>query len=1094
MLVVRSNRAEALVDRLAHVCAQPLSDPFSAEWVAVQSRGMERWLAQQLSLRLGVWARAEHPFPRSLIERLLRGVLEEEEGVSAAYEPDRLQWAVAAELPGCAAMGHEVLAAYLADDPYGLKLHQLARQLAHTFDHYVVYRPEMVLAWEAGEEPDDWQAALWRQVRRRVGSEHLAGRVRRYLQQVVEAPDEVLPERLSVFGVSALPPLFLAVLQATGERLPVHLFLLTATPDYIGELMPRRRIAKKARAAGTTAAQLHLEEGNPLLASLGRLGRELQQVLLDLEVPSEGAFVAPEAEAACTTLELLQHDLYRVISRKPETGSPQPSLFAADHELASPVALPDTHTVRLHRCHSPMREVEVLRDELRRLLDADPSLHPRDIVVMAPAIEDYAPLTPAVWGAPPDDPGHVPYAVSDRSLRDDSAVIEAFMGLLELCDSRLPAPRVMDELSRASVARRFELDAEDLVYLERYVRECGVRWGEDAEHRRQEGQPPHGDHTWRFGLDRMLAGWASTPPAHELVAEVLPYGEIEGDAADRLGKLADYVERLFRFRRAVAAPATPAGWSARLLSLLDAFVRPDDDELWGWQRLREELLALGTDAAEVDFDEAIGFDVVRWWLEQRLEGERSGHRYLSGGVTFCALLPMRSVPFRVVALLGMGVEAFPRRESRPAFDRVAQKPRPGDRSLREEDRTLFLEALLSARSHLHISWVGQSIRDQAMLPPSVVVAELCDWLDEAFAAQDGRLASQRLVVSHPLQPFSPDYFDGRSGLLSTSAPYARAALAMSQPRSAPAPFFAHALPSEEAPEAVELDALARFFASPARELLAGRLGMRSAEEVEPLRDREPLLPEALERYQIAQPMLAPAIDGVSSDVLWHALRAAGSLPAGVAGRCVFEELVPLVEQVAHAVRPHRQSERRPAVSVDLEIDGVRLQGWLQGLWGEAQLMHRYSRMRAKHELEAWVRHLALCAMVSKGSDAPSTTVIVGRHPRAKRAQTVTFAPVVDAEVVLGQLLAVYLRGRRQVVAFEAEASLKWEMLRQQRKSPSQRRFPVQKLLDEAMGSDAYLQLALRGRGSMLDERDPEWGFSALAQRVFEPLLGAREAR
>lgn len=1095
MLVHRSNRAEALVDRLAHVCTSPLADPFAPEWVCVQSRGMERWLAQQLSARLGVWAHAEHPFPRALIEHLLRQVLDEPEGVSDAFEPERLRWAVAAELPGLAAEGgHEIIRAYLETDPHGLKRHQLARQLGGLFDRYVVYRPEVVLGWEAGEGADDWQADLWRAVRRRLPGRHLAERSRQWLSALPQVDDAVLPERLSVFGVSTLPPLFLRLLTAVGERIPVHLFLLTATPDYTGELMPRRQIARRARRAERRPEDLHLEEGNPLLASLGRLGREMQQVLLDLEVATLPAFVEPQPEPRCTTLQLLQHDLYKIISRKPETGSTQPSMFAGFHELASPLELPDTETVRLHRCHSPMREVEVLRDELRRLLDADPTLQPRDIVVMTPEIERYAPLIHAVFGVDPTVPDHVPYAVSDRSLRDDSAVIEAFVAVLRLLAGRLEAPEVVDELSRAPVARRFELEPDDLVMIERYVRETGIRWGEDGAHRVAEGQPGHDDHTWRFGLDRMLVGWSSRPEAEALVAGVLPYGEIEGDAAERVGKLADYVERLFRFRRLVQVPATPKAWSERLLTVLDAFTAPDDDELWGWQRLREELVALAGDAGSVGFDEPVGFDVVQWWLEGRLDGERSGHRYLSGGVTFCALLPMRAVPFRVVALLGMGVEAFPRSEARPAFDRVVQSPRPGDRSLREEDRTLFLEALLSARDRVHVSWVGQSIRDQSHLPPSVVVSELIDWLDEAFLGAPEHPPSGRLVTVHPLQPFAPAYFDGTDGLMSTSSTYARAAEALGGPRAAAPPFLSHVLPSEAVGEEVDLETLIRTLRSPVKALVVERLGLRSPEAVEALADREPLVPDALERYQVASTLLEPAIEGVELESMWGALRASGQLPAGVAGRCVFEELAPVVRDVAEAVRPYRAPGRRPPLAVDVELAGQRLVGWLDHRFGSDQVLHQFARIRTHHELAAWVRHLAFCVATAAGGERPGATVLVGRDPKRRTARTVRFAPWTgpEAAALLEALVAVVPRARRGLVPFDPEAGAAFLTARARKDSRHWQLEAARRVWRDAMADDPLLALALRGAASPVDDTDPGWGFVALCERLLAPMFDARE--
>ena len=1094
MLVHRSNRAETLVHRLAAVCSEPLRNPLAREVVAVQSLGMERWLAQQLALQLGVWAHGHHPFPRRLIDDLLTAVLDDAPAaVGSPFAPEALRWAVASELPRCAhEPGFEVVARYLSDDRLGLKLHQLARQLAWLFDQYVVYRPDVVLAWEDGADPDDWQATLWRALVQRLGGLHLARRAHAFQAAWPRAELDQLPERICVFGVSTLPPLFLQLLTVVGECLPVHLFLLTPTPHYTGDLMPRRALRKRrrdARRAGRQAAGG--DEGNPLLASLGRLGRELQQVLIDLEAVASDGFVPPPVEASCSTLELLQHDIYKVISRRPESGERQLSFVVSSGERPSPRPLPDTRSLRLHRCHSPMREVEVLRDELRRLLDADPTLQPRDIVVMAPSIEPYAPLVHAVFGVDPAAPGHVPYAVSDRPLRDDSSVIEAFVALLELLPGRLPAPAVLDELSRGPVARRFGLDADDLDALRRYVRESGICWGEDHAHRVAEGQPDHHDHTWRFGLDRMLAGWAAQPPEHELVAGVLPYGEIEGDAADRVGKLADFLQVVFRGRRVVATPATAARWSRRLLALLDSFVSPSDDELWGWQRLRDELASLATDAELGRHDEPVGFEVVQWWLGERLANERAGHRYLSGGVTFCSLLPMRSVPFRVVALVGMGVDRFPRSELRPAFDRMAAEPRPGDRSAREEDRTLFLEAMLSARDHLHISWVGRSIRDNQELPPSVVVSELRDWLDEAFTPLGDAL--DKLETDHPLQPFSPDYFDASTPLLSTSEPYARGALASLGAREAPPPFLAHALPVEAASDGpVDLRELSRFLQHPAQALVEGRLGIRPPRELEPLSDREPLLPGGLERYQIAQPLLAPAIRGVALEELWGALRASGQLPAGVTGRCVFEELAPLVADVAEAVRPLLEGEALEPVAAHVELPAGAVHGWLSSLWPGGQVLYRFAKLQAKHELDAWVRHLVLCAAAHDAPLLPTRTLLVGRHPRMRRAIVVAFDPVADAVDRLSELTGLLERGRHELVPLVPTASMAYVRARQSRRdSESWRVNLAQQRVDDLAAEDAAWGLALRGAPPLVARSSGDDGFCGVARRVFEPLLEAR---
>ena len=347
MDVVRSNRTESLVDALAARLRVPPRDPFAPDVVVVQSLGMARWLSHRLAERLGVWAGAEHPFPRKLVDDLLSAVL----GPPVALDrfcPPAMTWWIAEQLPVLAvAEPFGVTRRFLADDPHGLKRYQLAAQLADLFDQYSVYRPDRVLAWEEGADADDWQACLWRALVADRGGDHLARRL--LLAAEADWRRAIgLPDRLFVFGVPTLPPAFLRLLAKLAEVRPVMMFALAATPEYQGGLLPRRQIAKKARKAGRTAADLHLEEGNALLASLGRLGRELQELLEDIDATdAEPAFVEPPPEPACSTLQLLQHDLYHVVARKPETGSRQGALFVDRRSLRGPVRLPDDRSVQL---------------------------------------------------------------------------------------------------------------------------------------------------------------------------------------------------------------------------------------------------------------------------------------------------------------------------------------------------------------------------------------------------------------------------------------------------------------------------------------------------------------------------------------------------------------------------------------------------------------------------------------------------------------------------------------------------------------------------------------------------------------------------
>ncbi len=1086
--VRRSNRVERLVGALAHQLDQPLVDPFAPDIVVVQSRGMERWLSQRLADAHGVCANLVCPFPRSFIDQLFDAV--ESSPPEFGWTTGQLQWALAQQLPAhLDDPDFAPLRAYLDDDVDGLKCLQLAGVIADRFDQYATYRPDLVASWEGGAA-DGWQATLWRGLVETFGPGHRAERARRFLTSVPRVRPEAWPERVALFGIPALPPLYVRVLRAASSVMRVDLYLLSPSSEYFADLRSRREIAREVRLTGRSAEALHLEVGHPLLASCGRVGQDFQDVLekegspyIELPAIPAAAYETPPLDSA---LHVLQHDLL-TLTERPDAESPRP-LLASDRSIA------------VHVCHAPMREVEVLRDQLQALFDADPTLLPEDVVVMTPDLERYAPYVDAVFGVDEGQPHHLPYRLADRTLRADSAVVDAVLGLLDLLDSRMKAPDVLDRLTSRPVAARFDVDAAELDTIARWIGETGIAWGVDADHRREVGQPDHEQNTWKFGLTRMLLGFAMTGGDDTLFAGVLPYDEIEGDAAEALGKLLAFTDALFAHREATRAPRSASEWATALGRLVDDLVRADDREAQKLQRLREAIAELASDAEAAGNHAPLPLRGVRSLLAQRFESERTTHGFASGGITIGALLPMRSLPFRVVALLGLDDQSFPRRDRSPAFDRITQSRRPGDRSLRDEDRYLFLEAILSARDRLIVTYTGRSIRDNKELPPAVVVSELLDWMDGAFDADE---APSRMVrVHHPLQPFSPTLFGRDDQRYSYSPAFAAGAAALLGTRRIPPPFLDGTL--EVTPEErreLSLDELEQFLRNPARTLLAGRLGLALDRRLDVLADREPLVPDALERYQLAVPLLSRALAGFDADALWPVLAASGRFPPGVPGRCVYDDLHPMVGIVASAASTWLGGDRLRAVPVDLDIplrDGqTRVVGWLDQLWPKAQLDLRYARLSPHHELAAWVRHLALCA--TDAPDTPRSTVLVGRDPDKPLARVIRFRglPKADALYELGFIARMHWWAQTQAVAFFPENSLRFlkDTTRLHWKSEEDHldaaRARFNKPWQSDGRSDPYVRLLFTG----LDPFDREAfvpRLARLAELVWGPLLEHRE--
>ncbi|MBP1683959.1 MAG: helicase/exodeoxyribonuclease gamma subunit [Deltaproteobacteria bacterium] len=1109
MHVHRSNRTETLLAELAAVVARPAGGPFDPECIVVQGKGMERWLAMELARRLGVWANPDFPFPRHLIERALTAVLGPREPETDCFTPDILLWAIAELLPRLVG-GAEFapIRRYLAREDQGLRRVQLAQRIADTFDQYLVYRPKMILDWDDGHDTH-WQAVLWRALTEHLASrDHIAARARGFLDSVRATRPHLdgFPARVNLFGVSTLPPLYLDLLSRLSPWVELHLFVLSPTREYWGDIRSRRELLRRPpRRSGTGTDMDRLvdqAEGNPLLASMGRLGRDFQQLLEDAGDYQED-----------------ERDLYRDPGTRTMLAAVQSDILALQHRVAHgevpPLALdPDDDSIRAHACHSPMREVEVLHDQLLALFDRDSTLEPHDVVVMSPDIDTYAPFVEAVFGRTGADRPRIPYRIADRHVRATEVVFDAFTKLLDTLRGRMTASDILDLLGNDVIGARFDLAGEELDRVRRWVADAGIRWGVDAEHREEFGQPVLPQNTWRFGLDRLLLGYAMPGERRTLFGGVLPYDDLEGTEAEALGRLADFCEQLFGFRSALRQPRSVAAWCAALAGLVDGMLTSTDAIAYQHQRIRDVLDELATAAERARFTEPIELDAVRAQLEQRLQRGATERGFLAGGVTFCAMVPMRTIPFRVLCLLGMNDGAFPRLRRPLGFDLMAQQPRPGDRSARDDDRYLFLEALLSARERLILTYVGQSIRDNAQLPPSVVVSELLDVLDESFvAAPPHPSASSRVCIFHALQSFSPAYFDQRDArLFSYDASACAGARSLVGPRQ-PAPAFLSAAmpPDGSAAPAVSLDDLVQFFDNPARALLQRRLGLHLGDDAPALLDREPIAPDALEQWSIGDDLLARTLEGDDLRVAFSAIKASGVLPLGTPGNCLYEELQPRVTALAASAVPLIGGTRLEPVVVDRTLgDGTRITGVLRNLWPAGQVECTYSKLGGTRELRLWIRHVILNWAAPES--VPRASTLVGRPAKDDGPVCLRFRPVGNPEAILQQLVALYRRGQQCPLPFFPKSSRAYvEALlssggdERRASTDAKKKFKVDR--HAAVPGDAedpYVQ-QIFGNTNPLDPACPLLcvtaplydsfdmrTFAEIARAVFEPLLQHRE--
>lgn len=1054
--VHRSNRLEELVEVLLEYLSVDRPHPLQKQPIVVQGAGMDRYLLQRLALHFGIWANASFPFPRRFFEdQFARAGIPPPDPFDP-YQVESLTWSIAQLLPDLllrpefaplATYATSLAQARGHDPHHGLTRDDvaLAYHLAQLFDRYVVYRPDELHAWDRTASPADWQAQLWRELVRHVGAPHFAARAKRWVEALEQTPLPV-PPRVYLFGLFHLPPLYLELLGRLAQRSEVHLFLLNPSPEYWAWIRTRRTVLRQERERFGSVQQLEQawQEalGNPLLASLGRVGGELQAVLEGTVDYAESDHYQPPEEDSL--LHVLQADIFALRRRAPGQPEAPPLLLREDDD-----------SVRIHDCHSPMREVEVLHDALRDALERDPTLEPEDCLVLCTDLATYAPLVHAVFGNPALGERGIPYQIADLTVRDTEELVDAFFAALDLLRSRAQSSELLAFLARPPVRKQFDISLDQLDRLRHWIEETHVHWGFDADHRAREGLPALAEHTWQFGLDRLLLGAAMPADEDGMLYGVRPYGDVEGEGAELAGSLAEFCRRLHALHIEANGFKTVEEWVSFLDRVRTELFSADDRFANQHRALREALRQLRERARQARFSRTVELEAVTDRLAALLEEPGRPYGFLAGGVNVCALRSTRCIPARVVALLGMSEQAYPHKEPPLPMNRMVQAPRPGDPNPREEDRYTFLLALLSARDRLLITYSGQDIRNNAARPPATVVSELLDTIDESFVcSQPGRLPREEVVVHHRLHAFSPQYFlDPPGPLFSFSDKLCQAAARMLGPRRSPPRWFSGEIPPW--PErTIELDRLLSFFKHPQREFLRTRFGIRASEDELPDLDEEPLELEGLRAWKLGTFLIDCRLRGMPAADTRAYARATGLLPPGRLGDFAFDLVAAEAEPIVARIQQYTTASRREPMMLRLRFDslplgnpasapampndapqGYELAGQLRHLWPERQVLYTYSRLERGEELRAWLLHLTLLA--TNDLSLPRETVLIGRSQQDKDRPVVAvrFGPVANAEELLASFLAWFLLGLRAPLPFVPEASRAYAEAIRKRKSP-----------------------------------------------------------
>jgi exodeoxyribonuclease V gamma subunit len=1195
LYLVQSNKMECLADSLIS-CLQDTAGQggqgisvFDADQILVQSPGMSQWLKIQIAEKLGIAANIDFPLPSSFIWQLYQQHIQDLPEQSAFTKPN-MTWKLMSILPAMLQQSEFVSIEQYLKDSQPLKLYQLAGKIADVYDQYLVYRPDWIIHWEAGHnnlpdtndlsicESHPWQPVLWRALVanskdlgespfHRANLHHtLLAALHSSVNQQTEANAQ---KPLMVFGISAMPMQQLEVLNALAETRDVLIFWFNPSQHYWGDIVDKKTQAKallkaidnkaidnKASNNTELAGVEFLDIGNPLLASWGKLGRDYQDMLLSFEMQQQDYFVDSQPECL---LQHIQSDVNHLQFRATADELDASELLSNGKDYPKVEITPTDSSLQIHACHSKVRELEILHDQLLKRFNDNPDWHPGDVIVMMPDVATYAPFIEGVFGAV-DHKLSIPYAISDRNVGQVSPLLSSFLQLMKLHQSRLTLSEVLSLLEVPAVQRKFAIDPQEFELIQHWLTDAGVRWGWNDHDKQRWDLPAEKQNTWVFGLQRLLAGYAmaSTELYQGDEDLISAYADIEGQQAVALGKCYQFTGALLKVlafcQQSQKVPHNPSNLSnpqntqnkpqniqhkvEQALELLAELYAADETEQADMLILRETLEKMLVHSHQ--YTQEIDQDVFVSELQQNIQENGVGQRFLAGYVNFCTLMPMRSIPFKMVCLLGMNDSDYPRQSVPMGFDLMRLAPaKRGDRSRRLDDRYLFLEALLSAREQLYFSYQGFSQKDNSPSAPSILLSELMEYCQQGFCLS-GELGLDvehteknllaHLTIKHKLQPFNQAYFELKSDVKADAAitqnkpesylSFNQKQQAIAEQLQQPAQalmFNAERLtqPLEQSNQ-LELEAMIAFFQNPAKAFFMQRWQTRFYPLGQQSSDEEPFSFDGLDRYKLNERLVQHSLgtslndtlaidDGVKTEKtektanqgnqfqdeqpntiisLLNELRAEGKLPAGQSGELALRPLAKQSKQLAEQIRQLNQSlSTAQSVDIELSINDVTLVGRIDSLYEQNLILWRAGRLRAKDRIALYLQWLCLCA---HSSTTASQTGLNQAHFIS--TDKLYSLPVIEQQTALQQL-AIWLEhwqlGGDQILHFYPEAAWQWVTSEDINKTLS-----TFKGNDFAIGegTEAHIQRVCPDLNECFD------AFSQIAEALLLPLVELGDAK
>ena len=982
------------LERLAHTLGKNMAENqanniLQTDTVLIPQPSMRRWLQKSLAEQFGIAANIDFLPPGSFINKQLEAWLPKQ---LPLLTPEILRWRLFALLQDQVLMRESVflgLSRFMQSGDIQLRAWQLAGELSQAYEKYQAWRKNWLIDWHNNSDEHDWQAKLWFL----ASSSHSfrAQAFQRYFKSYdssnIEKPIE-LPERLFVFACQSISPDVLRVIRSFARWSQVHFYLHNPCIAYWGDVQKPK----------TAEELIALQGDNTLLNQCGRAGRDFVAGLIAEQSAydrvDDANYVEPQSESLSLLHQIQTDILYR---REPIATFPTFTEQLKDDSL------------QIHSCHTPLREIQVLRVQLLALFEKHPEINARDVAIMTPHLDRYAPYIESVFNQQDGIYPALPYTLGDQALFAESKLAKFFFRLLTLAQNRFTSNEGFELISHAFITKHYSLQKIDLERIHYWLEQASVRWGIDSKHRQNIDGIAQQQFTWQQGLHRLLLGYASHQSQHigDLAPVLAPIGQ-DQDLLDTLIEFTDFVNRT---QKLLNLTMSASGWQSTLNELLQKFVAIDeleDNELESYNRLNEKINQLPLLVASSHIDNDFSLTMICDYLND--EGEqRLSQAWLSGRITVCKMVPMRLIPFKVICLLGMNESEFPRTEQSAAINRLMvgnTLKLLGDRNNREDDRFLFLQLLSACQQHLYLSFVGKSVKDNSEISPSILISELLQSISRYFP--NSRECTEQFIITHPLHIFETNQrHDYRlSTLQKVSQQPVRPTLALF------APIYNGESIQYDTTSVTPWHDFVRFWLNPIPQLAAS-FGIRLPKHELLLDETEPYGQlNGLASYQLEQSILKNNNEHLpqTANELIKQLQAEGILAPGRLGANTYHYHAEKISSAMAILRDQRIPEK--SFTIDLKLNTIHLLGELIQYYQCGLVYVRAGKpMGAKQHIQS-----GLNALVAKACGFQVDFFDLSKDQLKPRSMSLDTQQAQDALLQLGEL---YLLGQQRILCFDA---------------------------------------------------------------------------